>query len=33
MEGRDGTQMPAWEDKLSEEQVWKIMAYIIAARS
>jgi len=28
MEGRDGTQMPAWEGKLTEEQIWKILAYI-----
>jgi cytochrome c55X len=27
-EGRKGTQMPPWKGKLSEEEVWKIMAYL-----
>jgi mono/diheme cytochrome c family protein len=27
-EGRQGTQMPPWKGKLSEEEVWKIMAYL-----
>jgi len=30
MEGRKGTQMPAWRTKLSEEEAWKILAYIEA---
>lgn len=28
MNGRKGTQMPAWRGKLSEEEVWKILAYL-----
>ncbi len=26
--GRRGTLMPPWKDKLSPEQIWKIVAYI-----
>jgi mono/diheme cytochrome c family protein len=29
-EGRKGTQMPAWREKLTEEEMWKIYAYIRA---
>jgi len=29
-EGRKGTQMPAWRGKLTEEEMWKIYAYIRA---
>lgn len=28
LNGRKGTQMPAWRGKLSEEEVWKILAYL-----
>jgi mono/diheme cytochrome c family protein len=28
--GRKGTQMPAWKGKLTEEEMWKILAYIEA---
>jgi mono/diheme cytochrome c family protein len=28
LEGRKDTQMPAWKGKLSEEEVWKVMAYL-----
>lgn len=31
-EGRKGTQMPAWGRKLTEEEMWKIYAWIDAAR-
>jgi mono/diheme cytochrome c family protein len=27
-EGRKGTQMPAWREKLTEEEMWKIYAFI-----
>lgn len=27
-EGRKDTQMPAWREKLTEEEMWKIYAYI-----
>jgi mono/diheme cytochrome c family protein len=30
MNGRKGTQMPAWKGKLSEEEMWKILAFIEA---
>lgn len=26
--GRKGTQMPAWKGKLSEEEMWKVLAFI-----
>jgi len=26
--GKKGTQMPAWKDKLTEDDMWKILAYI-----
>lgn len=29
-EGRKGTQMPAWREKLTEEEMWEIYAYIRA---
>lgn len=28
--GRKGTQMPAWKGKLTEEEMWRILAYIEA---
>jgi len=28
--GRKGTQMPAWKGKLTEEEMWKILAFIEA---
>lgn len=28
--GRKGTQMPAWKGKLSEEEMWKILAFVKA---
>lgn len=28
--GRKGTQMPAWKEKLTETQMWKILAYLEA---
>ena len=28
--GQRNTQMPAWKGKLSEEQMWKILAYLEA---
>ncbi|HWP48360.1 MAG TPA: cytochrome c [Candidatus Limnocylindrales bacterium] len=28
LNGRKGTQMPAWREKLSEEEIWKILAYL-----
>jgi len=28
LEGRSGTQMPAWKGKVSEEEAWKEMAYL-----
>ena len=30
--GRKGTQMPAWKNKLSEEEMWKILAFLEAPR-
>ena len=30
--GRKGTQMPAWKGKLSEEEMWKIYAFLQAPR-
>lgn len=30
LNGRKGTQMPAWKGKLSEEEMWKILAFIEA---
>jgi mono/diheme cytochrome c family protein len=30
--GRKGTQMPAWLGKLSEDQMWMILAYVEAPR-
>lgn len=29
-EGRKGTQMPAWREKLTEEEMWEVYAYIRA---
>lgn len=29
-EGRKGTQMPAWREKLTEKEMWKIYAFIRA---
>ena len=26
--GRKGTQMPAWKGKLTEDEIWKIMTYL-----
>lgn len=31
--GRKGTQMPAWLGKLSEDQMWMILAYVEAPRN
>lgn len=31
--GKKGTQMPAWKGKLSEDEMWKILSYIEAPRS
>jgi len=28
--GRKGTQMPAWKEKLTEAQMWKILTYLEA---
>ncbi|MGH9579014.1 MAG: c-type cytochrome [Terriglobales bacterium] len=28
--GKRNAQMPAWKGKLSEEQMWKILAYLEA---
>jgi len=28
--GRKGTQMPAWKGKLTEEEMWKVLAYVEA---
>ena len=30
--GKKGTQMPAWKGKLSEDEMWKILAYLDAPR-
>jgi mono/diheme cytochrome c family protein len=30
--GKKGTQMPAWKGKLSEDEMWKILAYIESLR-
>lgn len=30
--GRKGTQMPAWKGKLSEDEMWKILAFVQAPR-
>ena len=30
--GKKGTQMPAWKSKLSEDEMWKILAFIEAPR-
>ena len=30
--GKKGTQMPAWKGKLSEEEMWKILTFIEAPR-
>jgi mono/diheme cytochrome c family protein len=30
--GKKGTQMPAWKGKLTEDEMWKILAYIEAQR-
>lgn len=30
LNGRKNTQMPAWKGKLSEEEAWKILAFIEA---
>lgn len=30
LNGRKNTQMPAWKGKLTEEQAWKILAYLQA---
>ena len=30
--GRKGTQMPAWRGKLTEEEMWKIVAFLEAPR-
>ena len=30
--GRKGTQMPAWKGKLSEDEMWKILAFVEAPR-
>lgn len=32
MNGKKGTQMPAWKGKLSEDEMWKILAFIAAPR-
>jgi len=32
LNGRKGTQMPAWKGKLSEEELWKIVAFLEAPR-
>lgn len=32
LNGRKGTQMPAWKGKLSEEEMWKIVAFLEAPR-
>ena len=32
LNGRKGTQMPAWKGKLSEEEMWKIAAFLEAPR-
>jgi mono/diheme cytochrome c family protein len=31
--GRKGTQMPAWRGKLSEEEMWKIYSFLQAPRN
>ena len=30
IKGKKGTQMPAWKGKLSEDEMWKILAFIEA---
>jgi mono/diheme cytochrome c family protein len=30
--GKKGTQMPAWKGKLTEDEMWKILAYIQSLR-
>ena len=30
--GKKGTQMPAWKGKLTEDEMWKILAYIDSLR-
>jgi len=30
--GKKGTQMPAWKGKLTEDEMWKILAYIESLR-
>jgi mono/diheme cytochrome c family protein len=30
MNGRKGTQMPAWKGKLTEDEMWKILTFIEA---
>ena len=32
LNGKKGTQMPPWKGKLSEEQMWKILAFLEAPR-
>ena len=30
--GKKGTQMPAWKGKLTEDEMWKILAYVDSLR-
>jgi mono/diheme cytochrome c family protein len=32
LNGKKGTQMPAWKGKLSEDEMWKILAFLEAPR-
>lgn len=32
LNGRKGTQMPAWKGKLTEEEMWKVLVFLEAPR-